>query len=62
MFQERFPKGAPSLLECERLEVHGDVRFGRNVRIRGVTRVVNRLRKQARVADGAVLEGEVLFG
>ncbi|MGE4265137.1 MAG: UTP--glucose-1-phosphate uridylyltransferase [Desulfovibrio sp.] len=62
MFQERFPRGAPSLLGCERLEVHGDVRFGKNVRVTGVTRVINRSRKQVRVPDGAQLEGEVLYG
>jgi len=61
MFQERFPKGAPSLLGCERLEVQGDIRFGRHVRITGVTRLVNRSRKPVRVPDGAQLEGEVLF-
>jgi len=61
MFQERFPKGAPSLLACERLEVHGDVRFGKKVRITGVTRIINRTRKQVRVPDGAQLEGEVLY-
>jgi UTP--glucose-1-phosphate uridylyltransferase len=59
MFQERFPKGAPSLLECDGLEVHGDVRFGKNVRCLGQVRVYNRSRKQVRVADGAVLEGDV---
>ena len=61
MFQERFPKGAPSLLGCERLEVHGDVRFGRGVKCTGNVRVINRARKQVRVPDGTVLEGEVLF-
>ncbi|MHC1752966.1 UTP--glucose-1-phosphate uridylyltransferase [Humidesulfovibrio sp.] len=61
MFQERFSKGAPSLLDCERLEVHGDVRFGKHVHIAGVTRIINRSRKQVKVPDGARLEGEVLF-
>lgn len=61
MFQERFPKGAPSLIECERLEVHGDVRFGKGVRIKGQARVINRGRKQAKVPDGATIEGEVIY-
>ena len=61
MFQERFSKGAPSLIKCERLEVHGDVRFGRGVKCAGNVRIINRARKQARVPDGAQLEGEVLY-
>ncbi len=34
-FQERFSRGAPSLLECRRFVVRGDVHFGRGVRVRG---------------------------
>ncbi len=34
-FEKRFPGGAPSLREAERLVVHGDVTFGEGVRVRG---------------------------
>jgi UTP--glucose-1-phosphate uridylyltransferase len=34
-FEHRFPAGAPSLREAERLVVHGDVTFGEAVRVRG---------------------------
>ncbi len=34
-FERRFPEGAPSLREAERLVVHGDVTFGADVRVRG---------------------------
>jgi UTP--glucose-1-phosphate uridylyltransferase len=34
-FEQRFPAGAPSLREAERLVVHGDVTFGADVRVRG---------------------------
>jgi UTP--glucose-1-phosphate uridylyltransferase len=34
-FEERFPFGAPSLREADRLVVHGDVTFGSGVRVRG---------------------------
>ena len=61
MFQERFPKGAPSLIACDRLEVHGDVRFGRGVQCVGSVRVINRARKQLKVADNTRLEGEVIL-
>ena len=52
-FEERFPHGPPSLREAERLEVEGDVRFGRDVVVRGRARVEG----PAQVPDGAVLEG-----
>jgi UTP--glucose-1-phosphate uridylyltransferase len=34
-FEQRFPDGPPSLREAKRLVVHGDVTFGRGVRVRG---------------------------
>ncbi len=34
-FEERFPRGAPSLREADRLVVHGDVTFGEGVRVHG---------------------------
>jgi UTP--glucose-1-phosphate uridylyltransferase len=52
-FESRFPAGAPSLLEAERLEVDGDVSFGRDVRVRGRVHVEG----PAEIPDGAVLEG-----
>jgi UTP--glucose-1-phosphate uridylyltransferase len=53
-FEERFPAGAPSLVEAECLEVDGDVRFGADVVVRGRVRVEG----PASIPDGAVLEGE----
>ena len=52
-FEERFPAGPPSLVEAERLEVEGDVRFGADVVVRGRVRVEG----PAAIPDGAVLEG-----
>ena len=52
-FEERFPAGPPSLIEAERLEVEGDVRFGGDVRVRGRVHVEG----PAEIPDGAVLEG-----
>src|SRR5919197_4557635 len=48
-FEQRFPAGAPSLVACERLEVIGDVTFGRGVVVRGVVTVEG----PARIDDGA---------
>jgi UTP--glucose-1-phosphate uridylyltransferase len=52
-FDARFPAGAPSLVEAERIAVEGDVEFGRDVVVRGKVTVTG----PARVEDGAVLEG-----
>jgi UTP--glucose-1-phosphate uridylyltransferase len=52
-FEPRFPEGPPSLVECERLTVSGDVTFGANVVVRGAAKVEG----PRRVADGEVLEG-----
>ena len=52
-FESRFPAGPPSLVEAERLDVDGDVRFGRDVSVRGRVRVEG----PAEIPDGAVLEG-----
>jgi UTP--glucose-1-phosphate uridylyltransferase len=52
-FDERFPGGAPSLVDCERIAVEGDVRFGRGVVARGRVKVEG----PREIEDGAVLEG-----
>jgi UTP--glucose-1-phosphate uridylyltransferase len=56
-FEARFATGPPSLVECERLEVIGDVAFGRGVTARGRVTVVYDGPGQRRIEDGAVLEG-----
>jgi UTP--glucose-1-phosphate uridylyltransferase len=52
-FEDRFRGGPPSLVEAERLQVSGDVRFGRDVVVRGAVAVEG----PAVVDDGAVLSG-----
>jgi UTP--glucose-1-phosphate uridylyltransferase len=52
-FEARFPGGPPSLVACERLEVRGDVSFGRGVVVRGSVRIEG----PRHIEDGAVLEG-----
>jgi UTP--glucose-1-phosphate uridylyltransferase len=50
-FEPRFPCGPPSLVECSRLTVEGDVTFGRDVVVRGDVKVEG----PREVADGEVL-------
>ncbi len=55
-FEARFPAGPPSLVDCERLVVRGDVTFGAGVVARG--RVEIDAGDEPRVlADGTLLEG-----
>jgi UTP--glucose-1-phosphate uridylyltransferase len=56
-FEPRFPTGPPSLVECERLVVRGDVRFGAGVVVRGSVVVDDAGRPPRRIGDGAVLDG-----
>jgi UTP--glucose-1-phosphate uridylyltransferase len=52
-FDAHFPEGPPSLAEAKRLEVQGDVTFGRDVIVRGAVRVEG----PRRIEDGAELAG-----
>jgi UTP--glucose-1-phosphate uridylyltransferase len=52
-FESRFPFGAPSLRDCRRLSVSGDVAFGRDIVVKGAVALSGPLS----VPDGAVLEG-----
>lgn len=56
-FAPRFPFGPPSLVACERLEVIGDVLFGRNVVVRGTVVVEHRGSRQLRIEDDTILDG-----
>jgi UTP--glucose-1-phosphate uridylyltransferase len=50
-YEERFASGEPSLVQCDRFEVEGDVHFGAGVTARGTVKVVG----PKRVEDGATL-------
>src|SRR5829696_5434116 len=52
-FEEHFPAGAPSLVECERLSLEGPVTFGRDVVVRGTVRVEG----PKEIPHGEVLSG-----
>jgi UTP--glucose-1-phosphate uridylyltransferase len=54
-FDRRFRGGAPSLLECERLVVRGDVRFGGGVVAYGSVEIAAGDDEPLRIADGAEL-------
>jgi UTP--glucose-1-phosphate uridylyltransferase len=55
--EARFPDGPPSLLECSRLSVLGDVKFGRNIALKGHVQIINPGPGQAEIPDNAVITG-----
>lgn len=55
--EERFAHGPPSLVGAHRLEVRGDVAFGRDVTVVGAVTVENDGAGQMWIEDGTVLEG-----
>jgi UTP--glucose-1-phosphate uridylyltransferase len=56
-FEARFPQGPPSLVECDRLVVEGDVRFGAGVVVRGDVTVRQEGARPRAIEDNAVLDG-----
>jgi UTP--glucose-1-phosphate uridylyltransferase len=55
--EARFPEGPPSLVDCERLDVVGDVLFHGGVVVKGVVRVVHDGPGQREIAAGTTLVG-----
>jgi UTP--glucose-1-phosphate uridylyltransferase len=56
-FDARFPAGPPSLRDCERLVVRGDVAFGMDVVCRGDVEIEAPAGGRLSIPDGEVLEG-----
>lgn len=57
--EARFPFGPPSLADCERLTVRGDVCFGRAVVCRGAAEIINEAGRQIALPEGQVIAGTV---
>lgn len=61
LFDERFSKGVPSLVDCESFTIEGDVRFEKNVEIKGNVTIKNSRMSQAVIKEGMVVAGSVTF-
>ncbi len=55
--EARFPAGVPSLIDCERLKIVGDIKFGANVSLSGVVELTNLSRKQVEIKDDTTIDG-----
>jgi UTP--glucose-1-phosphate uridylyltransferase len=56
-FEARFPAGPPSLVRADRLEVRGDVAFGKDVVVVGEVEVTAPEGERLEIADGTELRG-----
>ena len=55
--EQHFPQGAPSLVDCASLTIHGSVKFGKNVTLKGDVTLKATDGKSTRIASGSVIEG-----
>ncbi len=60
-FDQRFPYGPPSLIDCYGLQVQGDVVFKDHVVCKKEVNILNTTGEQKEIASGSVLTGEVVF-
>lgn len=58
--RERFPYGAPSMVQCTELRVEGNVYFGRNVTLQGKVHIVNDSQTPLWIKDNACLIDQVV--
>jgi UTP--glucose-1-phosphate uridylyltransferase len=60
-FELRFPHGAPSLKNCTKLQVRGNVKFGKQVKLYGNVEIVNESDDQVTIPDDSKIEGRVSY-
>ncbi|MGD8891779.1 MAG: UTP--glucose-1-phosphate uridylyltransferase, partial [Desulfobacterales bacterium] len=58
-FDERFAEGIPSLIDCESLTIEGDVRFEKNVTLKGNVVIKNSGKSQMVIKQGSVIDESV---
>ncbi len=59
LFDERFAEGIPSLIDCASLTIEGDVRFEKNVTIKGKVVIKNSGKSQMVIKKGSVIDKNV---
>jgi UTP--glucose-1-phosphate uridylyltransferase len=61
LFDERFVDGIPCLIDCESLTIDGDVRFAKNVTIKGRVVIKNIGKSQAVIREGMIIDKDLIF-
>ncbi len=57
--QKRFPYGSPSLVQCQSLCISGDVRFGRDVILKGEVNIRNQSGQPYHIPHHTIIQGEI---
>ena len=60
-FDKRFAEGIPSLVDCYTLNIEGDVRFEKEVKIKGSITIRNTGKSQAVVKAGSIIDKDIVF-
>ena len=61
LFDERFPNGAPSLVDCDSLTIKGDVRFESDVAVKGKVVIENKGKTQAVIRKRSIIKQNLTF-
>lgn len=56
--EARFPQGVPSLFDCRSLSIEGDIKFGKNVILKGDVQLVNASESQIVIEDIVISDQE----
>lgn len=59
--EARFPHGVPSLIDCERLTIEGDVKFGSDITLKGQVKIINNATEQRQIEADAIIEGDTVL-
>ena len=59
MFDARFPQGAPSLVQCRRLRIEGDVLFEKGVTVVGDVTISNTRKQQAVIKTNTTIDRDL---
>ncbi len=61
LLEQRFKEGLPSLVDCESLEIEGDVSFESDVVIQGLVSIKNTQNAAAVIKQGTIINSDLIF-
>jgi UTP--glucose-1-phosphate uridylyltransferase len=59
--KERFPYGAPSLIDCRSLSIKGNVYFGSKITVKGDIHIISSSSRKVYVPDGMIVNKDLVF-
>jgi UTP--glucose-1-phosphate uridylyltransferase len=61
LLESHFPFGAPSLINCTSFSVKGDVKFGHNIKLRGVVSITNVTPTQVTLPNDSTIADKLII-